>query len=73
MNELTVVEEPKLLPKEPVVANSAYRADNVECKSDYLVLMRGNRLEITADVDAAGLEKLQAMLTKYAEILKMMN
>ncbi len=37
------------------------------------VLMRGNRLEITADVDADGLEKLQAMLEKYAEILKMMN
>ena len=35
--------------------------------------MRGNRLEITADVDADGLEKLQAMLEKYAEILKMMN
>jgi hypothetical protein len=71
MSDLTVVDPPKAI--EPISANSAYRADNAESKSDYLVLMRGDRLEITADVDAAGLEKLQAMLAKYAEILKLMS
>jgi hypothetical protein len=30
-----------------------------------------NRLQITADVDVAGLEKLEKMLAKYKEILKM--
>jgi hypothetical protein len=73
MSELVVVEPPKTPQIKPVTANSAYGADNAESKSDYLVLMRGDRLEITADVDAKGLEKLRAMLEKYAEILKMMN
>ena len=35
--------------------------------------MRGKRLEISADVDAAGLATLQEMLTKYAEILKLVK
>jgi hypothetical protein len=35
------------------------------------VLLAANRLQITADVDVAGLEKLEKMLAKYKEILKM--
>jgi hypothetical protein len=33
--------------------------------------LAANRLQITADVDAAGLEKLEKMLAKYKEILKL--
>jgi hypothetical protein len=32
-----------------------------------------NRLQITADVDDKGLEKLEQMLVKYKEILKMLQ
>ena len=35
------------------------------------VLLRGNRLQITADVDAAGVAKLKEALAKYEEILKL--
>jgi hypothetical protein len=35
------------------------------------VLLRGNRLQITADVDAAGLQTLKEMIGKYEEILKL--
>ena len=48
MSELTVVEPNKAPVKEPVVASSAYRADNEELKSDISVLMRGKHLEIMA-------------------------
>lgn len=37
------------------------------------VLLRGNRLQITADVDAAGLTKLKDVLAKYDEILKLLQ
>jgi hypothetical protein len=39
--------------------------------NDISVLLASNRLQITADVDAAGLEKLEKMLAKYKEILKL--
>ncbi|MBS0246192.1 MAG: hypothetical protein JSR61_06190 [Proteobacteria bacterium] len=37
------------------------------------VVMNGNRLDIQASVDLDGLEKLEQMLAKYKEILKMMQ
>lgn len=37
------------------------------------VLLRGGRLQITADVDAAGLAKLKDVLAKYEEILKLLE
>ena len=36
------------------------------------VLLRGNRLQITADVDAAGLQTLKEMIGRYEEILKLL-
>jgi hypothetical protein len=39
--------------------------------NDISVLLAAKRLQITADVDAAGLEKLEKMLAKYKEILKL--
>ncbi|MGA2816739.1 MAG: hypothetical protein ABSE67_10650 [Xanthobacteraceae bacterium] len=37
------------------------------------VLLRGNRLQITADVDAAGVAKLKEVLAKYEEILNLLK
>lgn len=37
------------------------------------VLLSGKRLQISADVDAEGLSKLKEILTKYEEILKMLQ
>ena len=37
------------------------------------VVMNGNRLDIQASVDLAGLKKLKDMLTKYESILEMMQ
>jgi hypothetical protein len=37
------------------------------------VVMNGDRLDIQASVDLAGLKKLQEMLTKYQGILEMMQ
>jgi hypothetical protein len=37
------------------------------------VLLTGKRLQICADVDADGLAKLKEILTKYEEILKMLQ
>jgi hypothetical protein len=35
------------------------------------VLLAAKRLQVTADVDEAGLEKREKMLAKYKEILKL--
>jgi hypothetical protein len=37
------------------------------------VLLRGNRLETTADVDRAGLKPLKEVLNKYEEILALLE
>lgn len=41
--------------------------------ADISVLQIGNRLQITADVDASGLATLTEMIAKYQEILKLLN
>lgn len=41
-------------------------------RGQYL-LLSGKRLQITADVDAAGLATLKDVLAKYEEILKMLK
>jgi hypothetical protein len=40
---------------------------------DANVLLTGKRLQITAQVDAAGLATLKRMLDKYEEILKLVE
>jgi hypothetical protein len=37
------------------------------------MLLSGKRLQISADLDAEGLAKLKDILTKYEEILKMLQ
>jgi hypothetical protein len=62
-SELTVVDAPKAPPPSPSVAP----------EGDLNVLLRGNRLEITADVDRAGLKRLKEVLAKYEEILELLE
>jgi hypothetical protein len=42
-------------------------------KDELSVLLKGNRLHITANVDPEGLERLKQMLDKYTEILKLVQ
>jgi hypothetical protein len=69
--EITVVEPPKSpsVSTQPKSASSAYAGGDGELS----VLLRGNRLEITADVDRAGLQRLKEILGKYEEILKLID
>jgi hypothetical protein len=72
MNELSVVPAPApILPagmNKPTTSQAnAPEGDG----NDISVLLASNRLQITADIDAAGLEKLEKMLVKYKEILKL--
>lgn len=39
---------------------------------DITILLTGNRLQITADVDADGIKKLRDVLTKHEEILQLL-
>jgi hypothetical protein len=70
MNELNVVAAPAPLGMGALKAtNTVVPADGDG--NDISVLLASNRLQITADVDVAGLEKLEKMLAKYKEILKL--
>src|SRR5215469_8400246 len=74
MTELTVVDPPavstssgKLAGKERVESGSSQEP---QTENDYTVLQRGNRLQITADVDLEGIATLKEMLTDYESILR---
>ncbi|SHL60201.1 hypothetical protein SAMN05444159_6336 [Bradyrhizobium lablabi] len=70
MNELNVVPAPARAGMTALKAATTAASD---CDSnDISVLLAANRLQITADVDMAGLEKLEQMLAKYKEILKLL-
>jgi hypothetical protein len=69
MSEISVVEA----PKSEIVAASAYSANNEKSKADISVLQVGDRLEITANVDSAGLAKLKELLDHYEKILSLLK
>lgn len=73
VSELTVVDAPALAPvtvkATPRTGSSAYAGRD----GDLNVLLRGNRLEITADVDRAGIARLKEILGKYEEILDLIE
>jgi hypothetical protein len=69
MNELSVVAAPAPLGMGALKPTTAASPDGDG--NDISVLLAAKRLQITADVDAAGLEKLELMLAKYKEILKL--
>jgi len=62
-------------PSKPTQWSKPRSADRTEAglDSDLNVLLRGNRLEISADVDREGLQKLKAILSKYEEILALID
>jgi hypothetical protein len=70
-SELIVVDPPKpsVAGQANKTASSAYAGQDGELN----VLLRGNRLEITADVDRAGLARLKEILGKYEEILELID
>jgi hypothetical protein len=73
VNEVNVVPPPK--PAQFATASSA-ATSSAQASSDagdMSVLLSGKRLQISADVDAEGLAKLKDILTKYEEILKMLQ
>jgi hypothetical protein len=73
MNELTVVDPPtataaavKPADEEQAESGSAW----AQGENDFTVLQRGNRLQITADVDLEGIATLKDMLADYESILR---
>lgn len=75
MVEVTLTEAPKLdaVRRSFDPLRKADRLDGDDGKSDMSVLLTGNRLQITADVDAAGIAKLKEVLAKYEEILTLLQ
>lgn len=70
IDELTVTDPPKVPPSVRGLSGSdAYAGGD----GDLNVLLHGNRLEITADVDRAGLKRLKEILSKYEEILNIID
>lgn len=73
MTELTVVEAPK--PKTFAGGGAPVPSGSEAGKTphDINILMAGQRLQITADVDLDGVAKLREALGKYEELLKMLQ
>jgi hypothetical protein len=73
VSELTVVDPPEAAvsptPTEAARVDSSNSAW-VQGENDFTVLQRGNRLQITADVDLEGIATLKEMLTDYESILR---
>jgi hypothetical protein len=72
MNELTVVPAPAPSPL-GAAKNAAPAVTSDGDGNEISVLLASSRLQITADVDDKGLEKLEQVLAKYKEILKMLQ
>lgn len=72
VSELTAVDPPEAVISSPpsttprIEANSAW----AQGENEFTVLQRGNRLQITADVDLEGIATLKEMLGDYESILR---
>jgi hypothetical protein len=78
MNEVNVVPAPKPTNFAAAAAGATSTVSNAHTAGagepgDMSVLLTGKRLQISADVDAEGLTKLKEVLTKYEEILKLLQ
>lgn len=73
MSELTVVEAPKPKPTFAGGGSSTVIHESGKTPPDINILMSGQRLQITADVDLDGVAKLKEALTKYEELLKILQ
>jgi hypothetical protein len=71
MSEVTVTEAPKA----PLtnIGTHAPQSGRDSDRGELNVLLTGNRLQITADVDRAGLVRLKEILTRYEGILELME
>jgi hypothetical protein len=74
VSELTVVDPPasSVTSVKPAGEERTEGDNSLTPKSenDFTVLLRGNRLQITADVDLEGIATLKEMLTDYESILR---
>lgn len=68
MSDVSIVDAPKVPPTSHVE-----RAPNAREGGDLNVLLTGRRLQITADVDLVGLERLKEMLGHYEKILQLLQ
>lgn len=73
MNEVEIVDAPDAKPPTPRAYTKVDEAAVGTTPSDITVYQVGGRLQITADVDVDGIEKLEKMLGKYKEILKLLQ
>jgi hypothetical protein len=77
MEQVTITDppapKPVLPPAQTIISDPNARDEGPSDAPQIDVLLRGNRLQITADVDAAGLAKLKDVLAKYEEILKLLQ
>jgi hypothetical protein len=73
MSELTVTAPPAPTPVGISKVASALAATQGDGNEISVLLTAGHRLQITADIDAGGLEKLEQMLAKYKEILTLLQ
>jgi hypothetical protein len=76
VTELTVVDQPgasapTVLPAK--LDKSALGRAAAQVENDFTILQRGNRLQITADVDLEGIATLKAMLDDYESILRRLS
>jgi hypothetical protein len=72
MSELTAVPAPAPTPTPGMNKLAAVPAGDLGGDGNEIsVLLAAKRLQVTADVDEAGLEKREKMLAKYKEILKL--
>lgn len=69
MSEINVVNPPA---PPPPGSSQAKRESMEPTDNDINVYLTGNRLQITADVDAEGIKKMRDVLVKYEEILKLL-
>lgn len=73
MSEVEIVDSPAVpQPITPAIPKTS-EAEGGAKPSEITVYQVGGRLQITADVDVSGIEKLEKMLEKYKEILNLMN
>jgi hypothetical protein len=76
VTELTVVQSPEAAsPSSPPAEASRVESNSASTQgeNDFTVLQRGNRLQITADVDLDGIATLKAMLDDYESILRRLS
>lgn len=74
MSEVHVVNRPAAPPVVTDGRQTAAQSQSRDADENQLnVLLKGDRLQITADLDAGGIAKLKTVLTKYEEILTLLT